>query len=123
MRESRIDWSSLSEDDPFIRSNFSHEEWKAACASEDPAHVLAASFGAKEAVFKCLHLDDDRVRGLEAKLGRRIAFSDLVILRKNAWPTVQIATDLSQALGIQSVSLSLSNEDGLIFATALVEWV
>lgn len=123
MRESRIDWSSLTGDDPFVRSNFSSEEWSATCASSDPAHARAASFAAKEAVFKCLHLDDDRVQELEAKLSRRITFADLVVVRDRAWPAVAIAADLSQALGVKSVSLSLSNEDGLIFATALVEWV
>ena len=74
-------------------------------------------------MFKCLHLDDDRVQELEAKLSRRITFADLVVVRDRAWPAVAIAADLSQALGVKSVSLSLSNEDGLIFATALVEWV
>ncbi len=123
MNASRADWSGMASDDPFVRKTYSPSEWRYAQSSDEKAHVLAMGFAAKEAVYKSLHLDDAGVFRAESSLGRRLSFADIWITHDKAWPEVELAPDLMDYLGLAGISLTLSYEGNLIYATALAEWL
>lgn len=118
----RVDWAGLQADDPFVKATFSAGEWRRAQVSEDSSHVLAEAFAVKEAVFKSLHLDDDAIVRIERELDRRSRFCDIEVVYEHAWPEVKVPSDLACCLGLERVSISLSFDAGIVFATALAEW-
>lgn len=120
MRPTRFTNACLALDDPFMLATFSRAEIVAARATADPAATFAKMFALKEAVFKCLHLDDAALIDLETRLGRRVTFADLQIDLRQDWPAVTFPKDIAEALAIEACDLSLSYEDDYILASAIM---
>ncbi len=123
MNINRVDWSAMSSDDSFVRRTYSPSEWRYAQSVDEKAHVLAMSFAAKEAVYKCLHLSDEGISQITAVLNRKLSFADIEIVHDKAWPEVELAPDIMDYLELSGISISLSYEDNFIYATAFAEWL
>ena len=126
LREQRLDALCAYEellDDPFVRATLSERERSdlAVTNRDRRVHFLATRLALKEAAYKCLHLDDEDVQALQARLGRRPTLSDLEVTQERDWPELTVAPDLARALGVTACEVSLSYDDGLVVAVAMME--
>lgn len=101
------------EDDPFFRV-YTPAERSEAAQAENRVLYYAGRFAAKEAVFKSLGMDGDRVRLNEIETLRGEFGQPLVTLHGSL-------ADFARNQGISSVHLSLSNEPPYVIAYAISE--
>lgn len=113
MHMERLRGLPLGFDDVFFKKTFTVAEREAALKRADPLAYFATRFAGKEAVFKTLHMDADRVRLDQIE----------IINEASGAPTVRLFGDVllhAQRLGIKQVTISLSydNDYATAFAVA-----
>jgi holo-[acyl-carrier protein] synthase len=101
-------------EDPFFRRTFTDRETRQASEHEDPSLMLAFAFAGKEAAFKCLGIDGNRVRLNEIEVLRQAdgAYAVAFLGRLEA-----VAT----ARGIVRTHLQLALEGPFVWALAVAE--
>ncbi len=100
-------------DDPFYRKTFTEGERVQAGEHGDPVLMLAFSFAGKEAVFKCLGMDGNRVR-----------LNEIEVLGNQAGASASLRGHLARqawAKGIGGTHLQLWHEGAFIRALAVAE--
>lgn len=98
--------------DPFLLDCFSDREREEARRRSRPAVYFASRFAAKEALFKTLHIDGDRLR-----------CSDVEVLQEENGSLTVVPGPRMQAVmeeqGLQGVDVSISWEEDLAVAAAI----
>ncbi len=98
--------------DPFYLKTFTPDEIDQARSRPDPRLFLASRFAAKEAVFKSLKIDGDRIRLNEIEI-----FNE-----ESGAPAVRLLgrlKEIAKELGIVRIEVSLSTDAELATAFAL----
>lgn len=102
----------LHPEDPFLRRTFTEKEIQLGMSREHPEDFFRGRFAAKEAVFKSFGLSQPRWREIEI-LSLPSGAPCVTLLGKTA--------EEAEELGIRTVSVSISWDQGDYFAAAIAQ--
>ena len=107
--------SSVQEEtDPFVQATYTERERALIRSREVPLYSYGTRFAGKEAVFKCLGVDGNRIRLNEIEILERETGQPYVILHGRA-------AEAAAEHGIREIHISLSYEDEYAIAFAAAE--